>query len=101
MEWDVKIGDPIEYFDPNLSYEITKYRPINKTQGLDFNPDWFREDALAKTSTGKYSGLSPGTKSHWDFWKERFKRCVDGYEVNGYRITGDNYFWLKRRDEKC
>ena len=77
MEWDVKIGDPIEYFDPNLSYEITKYRPINKTQGLDFNPDWFREDALAKMSTGKYSGLSPGTKSHWDFWKERFKRCVD------------------------
>ena len=28
-----------EYFDLNLSYEITKYRPINKTQGLDFNPD--------------------------------------------------------------
>lgn len=94
MEWDVKIGDPIEYFDPNLSYEITKYRPINKTQGLDFNPNWFREDALAKTSTGKYSGLSPGTKSHWDFWKERLKRCVEGYEVNGYRLTGDNYFWL-------
>ena len=22
------------------------------------------------------------------------KRCVNGYEVNGYRITGDNYYWL-------
>ena len=39
FEWDVKIGDPIDYFDSNLSYELTGYRPINDTQGLDFNPD--------------------------------------------------------------
>ena len=37
--WDVKIDDKIEYFDPHLSYELTGYRPINSTQGLDFNPD--------------------------------------------------------------
>lgn len=92
--WDVKIGDPIEYFDPNLSYEITGYRPINKNQGLDFNPDWFREDAINKLSTGRYSGLLVGTKSHRDFWRERLNRCVNGYSTNGYRITGDNYFWL-------
>lgn len=29
-EWDVKIGEPIEFFDPNLSYELTGYRPITK-----------------------------------------------------------------------
>lgn len=94
MEWDVKIGDPIEYFDPRLSYEITKYRPINKDQGLYFDPDWFRQDAINKIATGKYSNTTYGTKSHLDFWKERGRRCVHGYEVNGYRITGDNYFWL-------
>ena len=94
MEWDVKIGDPIEYFDPTLSYAITKYRPIDGTHGLDFNPDWFREDAMGKLRTGKYSNFTVGTKSHYDWWRERLRRCDEGYEVNGYRLTGDNYFWL-------
>ena len=94
MEWDVKIGDDIEYFDPTLSYELTGYRPINRTMGLDFNPDWFREDAIRKLTTGKYSGLMLGSKAHREFWKERLERCVNGYTVNGYRLTGDNYFWL-------
>ncbi len=94
MEWDVKITDPIEYFDTNLSYELTKYIPINKTSGLDFNPDWFREDAIHKMNTGKYSDTVFGTQSYRDFWSERNRRCVEGYESNGYRISGDNYFWL-------
>ena len=94
MKWDVKIDDQIDYFDPYLSYEITKYRPINDTDGLDFNPDWFREDAIRKLSTGKYSNLTIGSKTHKDFWKERQRRCIDGIEINGYRVTGDNYFWL-------
>ena len=94
MEWDVKIGDEITYFDPRLSYEITKYRPINDVSGLDFDPDWFREDAITKVTTGKYSNTVPGSKSQRDFWKDRFDRCINGYEVNGYRVTGDNYFWL-------
>jgi glutamyl-tRNA reductase len=29
--WDVKKEDKVEYFDPNLSYELTGYRPISKT----------------------------------------------------------------------
>ena len=37
--WDVRIDDPIEYFDSYKSYYITKYRPINDTEGLDFDPD--------------------------------------------------------------
>ena len=32
-DWDVKIGDPIEFFDKRLSYEITGYRPITETEG--------------------------------------------------------------------
>jgi hypothetical protein len=39
--WDVKKEDKISYFDPELSYELTGYRPITKTKGLDFNPEWF------------------------------------------------------------
>lgn len=41
--WDVKKDDPIEFFDANLSFELTGYRPINDTKGLDFNPNWFTE----------------------------------------------------------
>ena len=29
-----------------------------------------------------------------DFWKREYKRCRDGMTVNGYTITGDNYFFL-------
>ena len=28
--WDVRKEDKIEYFDPELSYDITGYRPITK-----------------------------------------------------------------------
>lgn len=38
-KWDFGPDDKIEYFDPTKSYWLTKYKPINKEQGLDFNPD--------------------------------------------------------------
>lgn len=94
IKWDVKKEDPIEVFDPRLSYELTGYRPIDKTHGLEFDPDWFREDAKNKLSTGRYSKTIYGTRSYKEFWDERYRRCIEGYTVNGYRITGDNYFWL-------
>lgn len=94
IRWDFGPNDKIEYFDSYKSYYITKYRPINDTEGLDFDPDWFRVDAINKLKTGRYSSLVIGSKTHRDFWKERMRRCVEGYEVNGYRLTGDNYFWL-------
>ena len=94
--WDYGPNDKIEFFDASKSYYITRYRPINKTSGLDFNPDWFRQAATNKLTTGRYSpsNLSLGSKTHRDWWKEQLRRCVEGYEVNGYRLTGDNYFWL-------
>lgn len=94
LHWDYGPNDPIEYFDLEKSYYITKYRPINDKDGLDFDPDWFREDAIRKQSTGKYSGTIYGSRKYKEFWDERKRRCTDGYEVNGYRLTGDNYFFL-------
>jgi hypothetical protein len=94
MTWDVKKEDDIEFFDPDLSYELTGYRPINKTRGKDFKPEWFTETSKNKLKTGSYSGLMIGTKTHRDFWKRELDRCINGLEVNGYKITGDNYFWL-------
>lgn len=39
INWDFGPDDEIEYFDPTKSYYLTKYRPIDATQGLDFNPE--------------------------------------------------------------
>lgn len=93
-DWDVRIDDEIEYFDPDLSYELTGYRPITETQGLDFDPDWFRQDAIVKEQTGKYSEYEINGPAYVEFWKERFRRCRYGYTYNGYTVTGPNYFYL-------
>jgi hypothetical protein len=68
-EWDVKIGDKIEFFDPTLSYELTGYRPITETEGLDFDPKVFTEAADNYRETGSYSNLMPGTFSHDAYWQ--------------------------------
>ena len=93
-EWDVKIGDPIVYFDKRLSYEITGYRPITKTQGLDFNPNWFLEARNTKLKTGHYTSYYFGSKAYRDFWNEEYRRCREGMTVNGYTIPGTYYYFL-------
>lgn len=93
-DWDVKLEDKIEFFDANLSYELTGYRPINEEQGLDFNPDWFTEAKRVKEETGVYCAYPKGSKKYTDFWKEQYRRCNEGFTSHGYRITGDNYFFL-------
>lgn len=92
--WDVKKEDKISYFDPELSYELTGYRPITKTKGLDFNPEWFIQTRKQFEKTGKYCQHLPGSKRYNEFWKEEYQRCKYGMTINGYTITGDNYFFL-------
>lgn len=92
--WDVTKEDKIEYFDPTLSYEITGYRPITMTEGLDFDPNWFIETRKNFERTGKYCPYLPKSKRYNEFWKQEYIRCKYGMTVNGYTITGDNYFFL-------
>ena len=92
--WDVKIGDPIDYFDPELSYELTGYRPITKDKGLDFDPSLFTVAARHYKQDGRYTKLFPGTFAHKKHWKEEFDRCRDGITIGKYTLTGENYFWL-------
>lgn len=94
FKWDIPINSPIEYFDINLSYELTGYRPITENQGLDFDPDWFTETRETFLKTGKYCQFRPNTKAYAEFWDEQYRRCRNGMTVNGYTITGDNYFFL-------
>ena len=93
-DWDVKKDDIIEFFDPNLSYEATGYKPITETKGLDFNPEWFTETRREYEQTGKYCPHLKGSKRFDEFWRNEYVRCKYGMTVNGYTITGDNYFFL-------
>lgn len=88
------LDEEIHYFDPELSYEITGYRPISMTDGLDFDPAPFSEVARIYEKNEKYTDFPEGSKPYRDFWKEQFRRCVEGYQVGKYRITGDHYFFL-------
>ena len=93
-EWDIPKEAPILFFDPELSYELTGYKPINKTKGLDFDSSWFTEARETYEKTGKYCAYLPGSKKFREFWKEQYKRCKYGMTVNGYTITGFHYFFL-------
>lgn len=94
VKWDVKKNEEIKFFNPELSYELTGYRPINMHKGLDFDKTPFVEVGVRKNETGRYTDYPIGSKTHRDWWKEQFRRCEEGYEYNGYRVTGDHYFFL-------
>ena len=93
-EWDVPLSEEIKYFDPDLSYELTGYRPITMEKGLDFDPAPFCETGAIYERTGKYTEYPMGTKKYNTFWDEEYNRCINGYTVGKYHITGDNYFYL-------
>ena len=93
-EWDVPIDQPVTYFDPELSYELTGYRPITATKGLDFDPKLFTVAADTYRKNGRYTDFIPGTFKHRNHWKEEFDKCLNGVTIGKYRITGEHYFFL-------
>jgi hypothetical protein len=59
------------------------------------NTELFQETANNFIRNNKqYTLHLPGSKSYNDFWKEERRRCLEGYEVNGVRITGYHYNYL-------
>lgn len=93
-EWDVPITEEILYFDPELSYELTGYRPITMEKGLDFDPTPFREMAIIYNNTKSYTKFPEFSKPWHDLWNREVDRMNNGYKVGKYRITGDNYYYL-------
>lgn len=92
--WDFPKNSKIEFFDTTCSYEITGYKPITRDKSLDFNPEWFTEARRTFLRTGHYTEYKFGSKAFDDFWDQQYKYCIEGMESHGYRITGDNYFFL-------
>lgn len=55
----------------------------------------FRAEALYFMKHNCYNdGGVKGTPLYKKYWKEQERRCLEGYEVNGVRITGYHYFYL-------
>lgn len=65
--WDVLVDEEINYFDPDLSYELTGYRPITMEEGLDFDPEVFTEVGRLYDQTGSYTEYPKGSKLYADF----------------------------------
>lgn len=101
VNWDISTKElfrlkeeGLVFFDPSLSYEKTGYRPITQTQGLDFDPVPFIEVGVRYDATKKFCTYPEQSKAFKDWWLAQHKLCIDGVEHNGYRITGDHYFFL-------
>lgn len=101
VEWDITHEKALEmvandtfYFDETLSYETTGYRPIDDVNGLDFDPEPFREAGQFRINHGKYTTFLPNSKPMVKHWKEEHAKSEDGVVKNNYRVTGDHYFFL-------
>ena len=87
------VTEDVLYFDPELSYQLSGYRPITMSKGLDFDPLVFTEAGRIYEETGHYCTYQKG-KLAFDFWSEQMNRCKEGYTVGKYTVTGDHYFFL-------
>lgn len=68
-----------------------KIRDIN---GKWINSDVFREEAIRFIKTGNYCESPMYTPDWVDYWTEQLNRCINGYEVDGNKVTGHHYMYL-------
>lgn len=67
---------------------------IRKSDGIWTNSQVFRQEAL-NFEKNKYYCAAPANTVDWaDYWDLQTDRCLNGYEVDGEKITGYHYFYL-------
>ena len=67
---------------------------IRTAEGKWLKSSLFREEALAFKRNGYYCPDPWGTPGWGTYWEEQLKRCEQGYEIGGHRITGHHYMYL-------
>lgn len=67
---------------------------IRDENGKWLNSQVFREEATKFMETGIYCPDPEGSPSYMDYWQEQLRRCREGYEVEGVKITGHHYYYL-------
>lgn len=58
------------------------------------NTQYFIEEALKFKRDGFYTNALIDSPAYNEYWDEQKKRCIEGYQVGGVKITGDHYFYL-------
>jgi hypothetical protein len=58
------------------------------------NTDKFRPAAIHFEKYGYYCAAPKNTAEYFAYWDEETRRCLEGYEIDGDKITGYNYFYL-------
>lgn len=67
---------------------------ISIVEGGFVDTKLFSPAAVTYLQYGYYTSSPEGTYAHKQFWNEETRRCKEGYEVDGIRITGPHYFYL-------
>lgn len=67
---------------------------IRDSKGKWLDSSVFRQEALRFMEKGYYTEAHYGTPEWLDYWKEQLRRCIEGYEVEGQKITGHHYCYL-------
>ena len=77
-----------------MNYLKKKDYSIRTAEGKWLNSDVFRQEAIRFMRTGYFCADPEGSPAFLDYWTEQLKRCIEGYEVGGWKITGDHYEYL-------
>lgn len=67
---------------------------IRDSKGKWLDSSVFRQEAIRFMEKGYYTEAPYGTPEWLDYWKEQLRRCIEGYEVEGQKITGHHYCYL-------
>lgn len=67
---------------------------IRDADGKWINSGVFREEALKFKKNKYYCPHPEGSVSYFEYWDEQLRRCIEGYEVGGHKITGHHYSYL-------
>jgi hypothetical protein len=74
-----------------------RYRPEDirdPETGKWINSKVFCEEAIKFMKNGYYCSDPVGSPAFRTYWDEQLRRCLEGYEVAGHKITGHHYQYL-------
>ena len=81
-------------------YLTHKDPTIRNEDGKWINTSVFRQEAIKFERTGGvnrsgyYCADPIDTPAYNEYWDEQLRRCIEGYEVGGHKITGHHYEYL-------
>jgi hypothetical protein len=75
-------------------YSTGKLNAVRNKDGFWINTQVFREEANHFAKYGYYCADPIGSPGYFEYWDEQTRRCLEGYEAGGARITGHHYAYL-------